>query len=121
MPCTFHRAFDLIETPLEGIGSLIKMGYKNVLTSGQATRAIGAKTLIKNMVDVSEGEINILVGSGVSSKNIAELIASTGAKHFHASAKSLVGKYGEKEIIPSAWHLSSFDEIVAIKNVMKAC
>ena len=40
-----------------------------------------------HLVQAAEGKVDILVGSGVQAKNLAELASRTGAKSFHLSAK----------------------------------
>lgn len=86
IPCTFHRAFDRTKDLEKSIQTLIKLGFKNVLTSGGKSNAMDGKENLRKLIAGYSDQINILVGGGVRSENIAELKEFTGGKHFHSSA-----------------------------------
>jgi copper homeostasis protein len=86
IPCTFHRAFDQTENLEKSIETLIKIGFKNVLTSGGKPNAIKGKEILKNLIKKYSSEINIIIGGDVRSENIAKLKRFTGGKFFHSSA-----------------------------------
>ncbi len=85
-PCTFHRAFDRTADLEKSIHTLIKLGFKTVLTSGGKSTAMEGKEMLKILVGKYSDQIEILIGGGVRSKNIAELKKFTGGKSFHSSA-----------------------------------
>ena len=86
IPCTFHRAFDRTKDLEKSIQTLIKLGFTNVLTSGGQPNAMEGKEMLKKLIDKYSDKINILIGGGVRSENIAELKEFTGARFFHSSA-----------------------------------
>ena len=86
---TFHRAFDRCVQPLEALEQIIRTGCERILTSGQQPAAPQGAALIQNLVQRADNRISIMPGSGVSSSNILELAASTGAREFHSSARTM--------------------------------
>lgn len=90
MPVTFHRAFDMsndLETSLEAI---ISLGCERILTSGGESSAINGADRIAKLIKLADGRIIIMPGAGVNTNNVTELIKTTGALEFHASAKNPV-------------------------------
>ncbi|MGA9212517.1 copper homeostasis protein CutC [Kaistella sp.] len=85
-PCTFHRAFDRTSDLEKSIQTLIKLGFKTVLTSGGKSTAMEGKEMLKILIEKYSDQIEILIGGGVRSKNILELKSFTGGKSFHSSA-----------------------------------
>ena len=85
-PCTFHRAFDRTADLEKSIKTLIKLGFKTVLTSGGEKSAMEGKEALKSLVQNHSDKIEILIGGGVRSENIAELKKFTGGTSFHSSA-----------------------------------
>ena len=86
IPVTFHRAFDVTRDPFEALESCRRLGIDTILTSGQRNTAMEGVDLLAELVEKA-GKMTILVGSGVSSRNIQELMDRTGARNFHMSAK----------------------------------
>ena len=86
LPCTFHRAFDLITDKAEALEALIHCGFKRILTSGGAGNAINNTTALKDLQKQSGHRISIIAGGGVRSGNLTELIKQTGIKEFHSAA-----------------------------------
>lgn len=84
---TFHRAFDRVKDPLQSLEDIMKCGCQRILTSGQVPNAYDGKELIKQLVELADGRIIIMPGSGVRSNNIAQLADFTGAKELHSSAR----------------------------------
>lgn len=83
---TFHRAFDVAKDAAKSLECLIALGVDRVLTSGQAATVPEGKELIKALVQQANGRIEILPGCGITPENVAEIIAFTGVKEFHATA-----------------------------------
>ena len=85
-PCTFHRAFDRTEDLEKSIQTLIKLGFKTVLTSGGKKSAMEGKEALKSLIQKYSDQIEILIGGGVRSENIEDLKKFTGGTSFHSSA-----------------------------------
>lgn len=90
METTFIRGFDLTPNPFEALEAIKKAGCKRILTSGLTEKAPDAADLLKQLVDAGGDEIIIMPGSGINSDNFKQLIDTTGAKEFHASARKIV-------------------------------
>lgn len=84
---TLHRAFDVCQDPYKTLEVAKKMGIHTILTSGQKNHCIEGKDLIRDLVRLSQGEIEILVGGGVNAQVIEELYAYTAATAYHMSGK----------------------------------
>lgn len=98
MQVTFHRAFDRCQDWRTALEQIIDCGYHRILTSGQqATAPDGADTLAE-IVKQARHRITILAGSGIDSRNVAELIRHTQVDEVHASCK-LNGKVSQPEEI----------------------
>lgn len=90
MEVTFHRAFDLCRDPFEALDTLIALGCRRVLTSGQAASAPEGAEMLSRLVEHAAGRIIILAGGGVNSGNAGRLVAETGVTEVHASARAAV-------------------------------
>ncbi|CAL4101505.1 unnamed protein product, partial [Meganyctiphanes norvegica] len=87
MPCTFHRAFDLLDEPLLALDTLIELGFTRILTSGGAVSAIAGTSTLFELHKIAGSRIIIMAGAGVRSSNVAALLAKTGVFECHASAR----------------------------------
>jgi len=85
-PCVFHRAIDRTKNIFESTEMLIKLGFKEILTSGGENSAMEGKENLKKLVEDYSDDIKILIGGGVRSNNISELKNITNGKYFHSSA-----------------------------------
>lgn len=85
---TFHRAFDLVASPLDAVDQLAELGVARLLTSGQAPTAIAGADLIAQLVRRAGSSLAIIAAAGVHSQNAAELVRRTGVRELHASARS---------------------------------
>jgi len=92
MQVTFHRAFDVLSNPMEGLEQLVELGVDRVLTSGQAASAIAGQSLIKNLVQQARERIIILPGGGLNPNNISKFVQHTEASEVHLSAKQTITK-----------------------------
>lgn len=84
----FHRAFDLTPDPFAAIDSLIDLGFKRVLTSGQAASAPAGTAMLAKLVNHAAGRIEVLPGGGVRPSNAAKLLADTGCTQLHGSLRT---------------------------------
>ncbi|MFY0659711.1 MAG: copper homeostasis protein CutC [Shimia sp.] len=96
---TLHRVIDLVADPLAAMEQAIDLGIHRILTSGGAPRAVDGQATLAAMQTAAKGRIEIMVGSGVSVSNLAELAQNTGITSFHASCSTA---------IPVAEHLHHF-------------
>ena len=69
---TFHRAFDEVLNPIDGLYKLIEIKANRLLTSGQKNTAIDGIELIQKLIKISNKKIIIMPGSGINSENITE-------------------------------------------------
>lgn len=88
LPVTFHRAFDVARDPFEALESCRRLGVSTILTSGQKASALEGLPLLTQLVQ-RQGELTIMVGSGVNPGNLPQLLSS-GASAYHMSAKKVV-------------------------------
>ncbi len=90
MQIACHRAFDQTPDGLKALEQLISMGYDRILTSGQKGSVEEGKMFLKTLVEQAKGRIAIMPGNGVTVQNVADILATTGAKNIHLTAKNLV-------------------------------
>jgi copper homeostasis protein len=90
MNVTFHRAFDLSRDPVNSLNEIISAGAARILTSGHKQTAPEGMELIARLIQLAEGKIVVMPGSGVNAANINELCRRTNATEIHASARRLV-------------------------------
>ena len=103
MKTTFHRAIDDCIDPEKEINKLVRLGFKNVLTSGGKTNALMGAERIKRLRLKFKNSISFIPGGGIRSNNLKKIILSTGCETYHSSANQ--GKVSElkklKKIISS--------------------
>ncbi len=86
MAFTFHRAFDVVEDPLQALETLVALRVERILSSGQATTAWEGRELLQILVAIAQGKITLVAGAGILPTNVAQLVAYTGVTEVHASA-----------------------------------
>lgn len=86
LPVTFHRAFDVSRDPMESLETLVGLGVRRVLTSGQKASALEGVDLIRRLVDTAGDRITILAGGGLTADNAAQLVTATGVREVHVYA-----------------------------------
>lgn len=107
LPCTFHRAFDLIPESewTKSLADITACGFSSILTSGgpSGTNATDCVEKLADLVgwrgdkntkrrDSDKGVLRIIVGGGVRASNIDELRTVTGASAFHSAALPGLGQ-----------------------------
>lgn len=115
LPFTFHRAFDEVENPDEGLEQLIELGVERVLTSGQENSAENGISLLAQLNKKANDRITILVGGGISSQNAAQFKA-IGLKEIHASASVTINQ--DNSIFGYPQTVSDLTQIKAILNAI---
>ncbi len=86
----FHRAFDVTPDPFRALEQLIDLGITRVLTSGQRPGAPEGADLIRRLLEIADGRIEVLPGAGIQLENVQEFVRATGVKQVHLTA------FGEK-------------------------
>lgn len=101
IPCTFHKAFDEITDYKQALIDCIDCGFENILTSGTKKTALEGKSILKELIILSENKINVIVAGAVRSNNILELNNFLNANFYHSAAITKNGSAtaDEKEII----------------------
>lgn len=84
MDLTFHRAFDEVRDWKKAMDQLIVMGFKRILTSGQAASVEAGLETLSEMVAYAAGRIEIMAGGGVRPTN-KEAVIATGVNAVHFS------------------------------------
>jgi copper homeostasis protein len=82
----FHRAFDVTPDPFAALETLIDLGCRRVLTSGQRPTVLEGAALIRDLIERADGGIEILPGGGVEAWNVRECIERTGCDQIHLTA-----------------------------------
>jgi copper homeostasis protein len=84
LPVTFHKAIDMMKDPAEGVKQLTEIGgITRILTSGGKPTALEGVSKIREMMEVAQGKIIMLVAGRVTPDNREEIIALTGASELH--------------------------------------
>ena len=96
LPVTFHRAFDRCPDWRQVLEDVIDCGCKRILTSGCKPTAEEGRDTLRELVRLAGERITILMGGGVRSGNVRELIDSTGVREVHGSCKTLMPNGSEE-------------------------
>jgi copper homeostasis protein len=86
-PVTFHRAVDVAADLHRAAMTAFELGANRVLTSGGAPTAPAGARQIAHLVAAAPPGCHVLAGGGVTAANAADLIAATGVREVHASAR----------------------------------
>jgi copper homeostasis protein len=99
---TYHRAIDDTENPVEAMKVLKKFNkVTHVLTSGGQGNVVDNIQVLAAMQKESEGNIQLVVGSGVTKKNVKQLLDETGISQAHVGTAVREGKSCFSEIDPN--------------------
>lgn len=85
LPFTFHRAFDELDNPIQGLNQLIQLGVDRVLTSGRESSAVDGLPLLTKLNETARGRLTILPGGGINAENAVDFKVK-GFTEIHASA-----------------------------------
>ena len=85
-PCTFHRAFDVVNKVYQSLETVIECGFKTILTSGQEINVVEGIDVLAELVKKANNRIVIMPGGGLRSTNIGLLKEKTNASFYHSSA-----------------------------------
>jgi len=87
MEVCFHRAFDLVADPLDALEQLAQLGVERVLTSGGARDVVAGLQRLVELTRAAGERLTVMPGGGVRPTNVARVLAATGARAVHASAR----------------------------------
>lgn len=82
---TLHRAFDLLEDPIDAVDKAIDIGVDRILTSGGATTAEAGADMLASIVQRAGNRISVMAGSGIREDNVARIVGRTGVREIHGS------------------------------------
>lgn len=85
---TFHRAFDLARDPRGALDEIAGLGIGRLLTSGQQASAEAGAGLIAELVGRAGDRLSVMPGGGVTPSNVGALLAATGVREVHFSARA---------------------------------
>ncbi|WP_459502620.1 copper homeostasis protein CutC [Bacillus sp. C1] len=84
MNVTFHRAIDEVDDPINAVQTLRNYAkITHILTSGGQGKIEENMSILHDMQKVSQGDIQLIVGSGVTTENIKWLLNETGISEAH--------------------------------------
>jgi copper homeostasis protein len=105
-PCSFHRAIDHTNDYLKAIKTCIEIGFKTILTSGNASKIELGMEAVQEAVVQFGNQIQLMPGGGLRSTNALKIKEITQASYFHTS-----GIVDDSEI-------ANLIEINALKDVI---
>ncbi len=86
---TFHRAFDMCRDPRKAVSDIQALGFDRILTSGQEMSAMAGSGLIREL-QLEFPDMIFIAAGGVIPSNVKEIVATSGVREIHASAKTSV-------------------------------
>lgn len=110
MSITFHRAFDVCETPFNALEALIDIGIDRILSSGQSINAYDGIDMLKKLIQKADRRIAIMPGGGINADNIADISRISGAKEFHFSCHKKPLESTSEEINTFYNKIPAFDQ-----------
>ena len=85
LPLTFHRAFDELESPLDGIETLLELGVDRLLTTGGPPTAWEGRDVLRELVQAAGEQLVVMPGGGVRQDHVHALLEHTSAREVHSS------------------------------------
>jgi copper homeostasis protein len=86
LSCTFHRAFDEVNSIEDGLEDVIDCGFKTILTSGRGKNVEEGISDLELIQKLAQDRIEIMPGGGLRSSNIKLLQEKLEPTFFHSSA-----------------------------------
>ncbi len=85
MSVTLHRVFDLVPDFLEAVDAAVALRCDRILTSGGAIGAPDGAENIAGICRAADGRIAIMPGAGITSANVAALLARVPVDEVHSA------------------------------------
>ncbi len=117
-PITFHKAFDEVKDWKSSMEKLIELGFRRILTSGQAINATEGIAQLIEMKKFASNRIEIMVGGGVNANNILEIKTNVNPHAIHFSGTSMK-KLGENPRYSIETLQPDLVKIIEIMNVFE--
>lgn len=118
----FHRAFDVTPDPADALETLIDLGVKRVMTSGQKESAFCGSERIASLIRQARGRIEVLPAAGINSSTVAQVVARTGCDQVHGSLRTMLDdpstrarpaiRFGRAEMLPEDRYTATSEELV---------
>ncbi|OAL45055.1 hypothetical protein IQ07DRAFT_520929 [Pyrenochaeta sp. DS3sAY3a] len=86
LPCVFHRAIDGTPDLDDAVEAVISCGFKSILTSGGMPDAVQGAARVAELQARFGNRIAIILGGGIRSGNVGELVGKTGVPWVHSAA-----------------------------------
>lgn len=86
MQVCFHRAFDLVPDQVAALETLVGLGVTRILTSGGGRDVVEGLDRLSHLCALAGDRLSILPGGGVSERNAAQIVHTTGVRELHLSA-----------------------------------
>ena len=100
LPCTFHRAFDVVADVEKSLEDVIKCGFKTILTSGQGTTVLEGISVLQKIEKLADERIVIMPGGGLRSTNVQIIEEKLKEEtYFHTSAITTNSEIADPEEI----------------------
>lgn len=119
---TFHRAFDMCRDPRKSVLDIRELGCDRILTSGQEISAMAGLALIRDLQQEFP-DITFIAAGGVIPSNVTEILAATGVREIHASAKTTVESsmiYRQTGVSMGSPDADEFSRITTSEKTVKA-
>ncbi|MGI4833588.1 MAG: copper homeostasis protein CutC [Janthinobacterium lividum] len=87
LPVTFHRAFDDCADLPTALEAVVATGCQRLLTSGGQPKAQAGLAPLAALGRQAAGRLGIMPGAGITPATLPALLAHSGAREFHASAR----------------------------------
>jgi copper homeostasis protein len=85
---TLHRAIDLTLDLTQAVDEAASLGFDTVLSSGGALNASEGAAMLARMRQLAPASLTIMAGSGITPLTVGAIMATSGIKTIHASARS---------------------------------
>jgi len=85
LPCVFHRAFDVMARPEEGLEALVRLGFRRILTTGRRAAIEDGAPYVRKTIERARGRIEILPG-GMTPRTAPRLIGEIGCDQVHIAS-----------------------------------
>lgn len=123
MDLTLHRAFDLVPDVGEAVGQAVALGFRRILTSGGAVRAVDGVERLRATVAAARGRIGVMPGAGIDAGNVAGLLAAVPVGEIHASCSGPVAVAAQAVDLgfaPAKRRVTSADRVRALRAALDA-
>jgi len=88
MDATFHRAFDMSRDLHESLATLHALGIRRVLSSGGKADVPSGARILRDLIASAPPGLVFMPGGGITPENLAHVLATTGAREVHLSART---------------------------------